>query len=171
MKPVHNPRFRFRQREIQQIHNKLKLGDSLLITGLRRIGKSWLLKQALYELTQKADGFDARYLDVQWFNTPAQLLKNIISELPRESHNALLNYFDTIQAPANTAARWLRENVKSLTLGGMSIELTSEQEQDWKALAEELTKAFDSSQKTFVIALDEMPFFLENILKNGYTPP
>ena len=35
-----NPKFRFRSRELQLAQLKLRQGDSLLITGLRRIGKS-----------------------------------------------------------------------------------------------------------------------------------
>ena len=84
-----NPKFRFRSRELQLAQLKLQQGDSLLITGLRRIGKSWCIKQALSGITNA----DYAYLDVQKFSTPAELIQAIIEVLPNERKKAL-TYLD-----------------------------------------------------------------------------
>ncbi|MFT4924389.1 MAG: AAA+ ATPase superfamily predicted ATPase [Phenylobacterium sp.] len=62
-KLIHNPQFMFRDAELERILTQLRQNKSVLLTGLRRTGKTQVVKEALFRFQQS--GGEAHYLDVQ----------------------------------------------------------------------------------------------------------
>ena len=160
-----NPKFRFRSRELQLAQLKLRQGDSLLITGLRRIGKSWCIKQALSGITNA----DYAYLDVQKFSTPAELIQAIIEALPNERKKTLTYALEKLQGAPEKLINALKKHLKSAKAISLGVEFTEALEVDWQMLADSLSKLGNWSDAPFILALDEVPFFLENMLDKGYS--
>ena len=160
-----NPKFRFRSRELQLAQLKLQQGDSLLITGLRRIGKSWCIKQALSGIAN----VDHAYLDVQKFSTPAELIQAIIEVLPNERKKALTYALEKLQSTPEKLLNALKQHLKSAKALSLGVEFTEALATDWQILAESLSKLDTWNNAPFILALDEVPFFLENMLDKGYS--
>ena len=160
-----NPKFRFRSRELQLAQLKLQQGDSLLITGLRRIGKSWCIKQALSGIAN----VDHAYLDVQKFSTPAELIQAIIEVLPNEHKKALTYALEKLQSTPEKLLNALKQHLKSAKALSLGVEFTEALATDWQILAESLSKLDTWNNAPFILALDEVPFFLENMLDKGYS--
>ena len=160
-----NPKFRFRSRELQLAQLKLQQGDSLLITGLRRIGKSWCIKQALSGIAN----VDHAYLDVQKFSTPAELIQAIIEVLPNEHKKALTYALEKLQSTPEKLLNALKQHLKSAKALSLGVEFTEALATDWQILAESLSKLGTWHDTPFILALDEVPFFLENMLDKGYS--
>ena len=159
-----NPKFRFRSRELQLAQLKLRQGDSLLITGLRRIGKSWCIKQALSGIAN----VDHAYLDVQKFSTPAELIQAIIEVLPNEHKKVLTDALEKLQSTPEKLLNALKQHLKSAKALSLGVEFTEALATDWQILAESLSKLDTWNNAPFILALDEVPFFLENMLDKGY---
>ena len=160
-----NPKFRFRSRELRLAQLKLRQGDSLLITGLRQIGKSWCIKQALSGITDT----DYAYLDVQKFSTPGELIQAIIEALPEGRKQNLTYALEKLQGAPEKLINALKRHLKSAKALSLGVEFTETLEADWQILAEPLSKLDNWSDTPFILALDEMPFFLENMLDKGYS--
>lgn len=175
---LHFPGFRFREKEIIRILAQWDAGNGVLLTGIRRTGKSALMKAALYRYAQQ--GQSVSYLDVQDEDNLARFYQNLLT--------ALLTHFPvTLKGQLNTALgtviklpdsllRWLRQQISKVSIPEIvEIELQPEPEQllrYWKPLTDQIAahiKACGPSD-TPVIGIDELPFMLENLMRKGVLP-
>lgn len=67
-----NPKFKFREREVALIINKLEANESVLLAGLRRIGKTWAMKEALARFSEQNQEKVVCYIDTQELMHPSQ---------------------------------------------------------------------------------------------------
>ena len=172
---LHNPNFRFRDKEITRILAQWKSGDSVLLTGIRRTGKSELMKAALYR--HQCKGFPVAYIDVQAEDNLARFYQNllhaIVTNLP-PNLRALLGkgLMSALKVPDNLM-QWVRQQVSEINIADIAeIKLQAPEEQIlryWQPIAEQIAtqiKATDRNQVP-VIGLDELPFMLENLRAKG----
>jgi hypothetical protein len=79
---VEGSRFFGRSHEVDQLSRS---DGNFAVTGLKRIGKSSLLKEARRRLTERVEGAPVVWLDCSAFKDPGKLLEEIVSQLnPRE---------------------------------------------------------------------------------------
>ena len=163
MRPLKNLRFRFRQRETQLLINKLRAGDSVLISGLRRIGKTWVIKEALSGIDP--DEADIAYLDIEKFNDPADLIKAILDNMPKDMRERVKIGLEKVLDLPDEGLGWLKKHFASIEAGGVGIELTGAVRKDWRTLALRLEQIVTNQSSTgqsstpYILALDEVPFF------------
>jgi hypothetical protein len=172
---LHNPNFRFRATEIERIEYCWSQGQSVLLTGIRRTGKSEVLKAALCRLakTGKAVG----YMDVQDQNSLPrfyqQLLETLLREAPTSVAEQLNETMTRVARLPDKLMTWLRGQISTISIPDVvDIELTPPEEQllrYWQPLAEQVAEvlAQHDGQILPVIGIDELPFMLENLLAEG----
>ena len=115
---LHNPKFRFRDKEIDQIHYCWSDGQSVLLTGIRRTGKSEVLKAALWRYAQAGQAI--AHLDVQDQNNLAKfyqdLLKAVLGALPRDIGEQLGQALAQAMQLPNALCLWVRRQIRSVSV-------------------------------------------------------
>lgn len=169
---LHNPRFRFRLDEIARIHHCWSQGQSVLLTGIRRTGKSEVLKAALHRYASA--GNTVSHLDVQDQNSLPrfyqQLLETLLREVPASVGETLMKAAG--QIPSGLMG-WIRQHVRTVGLPEIvEIELAPPDEQlvrYWHPLVEQIATSLAAHDPMSlpVIGIDELPFMLENLLNAG----
>lgn len=172
---LHNPNFRFRETEIERIEYCWSQGQSVLLTGIRRTGKSEVLKAALcrFANTGKAVG----YMDVQDQNSLPrfyqQLLEILLREAPTSVGEKLNEAMSGVARLPDNLMKWLRGQINTVSIPDLvEIGLAPPEEQllrYWQPLVEQVATvlAQHDSQTLPVIGIDELPFMLENLLREG----
>ncbi|HAA86302.1 MAG TPA: ATP-binding protein [Kosmotogaceae bacterium] len=131
-----------REQELEALKRSLTINPITLITGMRRIGKSSLMKVALSEIEYVSVQIDVRrvYSDSSGSIGKMDLAAALEKQLTKRSVAKKL--------------RGLLEKVKGISVMGNSISF------DWrKATFSDILDKIDSSGEPFVLAIDEAQYF------------
>lgn len=172
---LHNPHFRFREDEITRILYCWSQGQSVLLTGIRRTGKSEVLKAALYRHAQAGNAVG--HLDVQKQDNLARFYRQLLETLLREAPPSLAKRLgETLTRIPDSLGKWVRGQIRTISIPEMlDIELAPPEEQllrYWQPLAEQVEAilAEHDAATLPVIGIDELPFMLENLLRARVEP-
>ena len=173
---LNNPRFRFRNEEITRIHHCWAEAQSVLLTGIRRTGKTEVLKAALHRYAQAGNA--VAHLDVQDQNSLPRfyqdLLEALLNAAPPTLGERLLEVMGQVRRVPTAVTIWLRGQVRKVSIPDtLEVELTpapdSELVRYWQPLAEQIGSVLAEHEPSQlpVIGLDELPFMLENLIRAG----
>lgn len=175
---LHNPQFRFREAEIARILHCWSQGQSVLLTGIRRTGKSEVLKAALCRYAQT--GSAAGHMLVESQNSLPrfyqQLLETLLREAPLSVGEKLNEAMTGVARLPDNLMNWVRGQISKVKVPDIvEIELAPPEDQllrYWQPLAEQVASvlAGHDRQSLPVIGIDELPFMLENLLREGIEP-
>lgn len=175
---LHNPNFRFRETEISRILHCWTQGQSVLLTGIRRTGKSEVLKAALCSHAEAGNAVGHMLVESQ--NSLPHFYQQLLETLLREAPTSVGEKLDEAMAGVarlpDGLMKWVRGQIRTVRVPEvMEIELAPPEEQllrYWQPLAEQVAAvlAMHDPQKLPVIGIDELPFMLENLLREGVTP-
>ena len=133
-----------REKEITEVIKSIENYPITLILGIRRVGKSSVLKVALNESKAAGVYIDARKL---YTNVGGWITKD---ELKRELGNALLNLKPKILKPLLSYL-----NISKVSVKGLEF---SFKEQNLVEILEKLNKFGEEKGKTIVLAFDEAQY-------------
>jgi hypothetical protein len=165
---LRNPQFRFRELDIQRILYCWRSGQSVLLTGIRRTGKSQIAKAALVRHGEA--GRPIAFLDVQNYVSLASFYRDLLRELPAPILARLNAELGGIAAIPSRLTNWIRSQVKTVgVLETAEIEFQEAQEslpRYWQPIAEALERilANHPTDELPVLGIDELPFMLENLI-------
>lgn len=176
---LHNANFLFREKEIRRILAQWQAGDSVLLTGIRRTGKSELMKAALYRFA--AEGNAVAYLDVQAEDNLARFYQNLltalIANMPPNLREKFGQAFQQALRVPDSLLRWVRAHVGKVnlldTVDFEFKDLPDVQDEQllryWKPITEQIALQIQhcGAADFPVVGLDELPFMLENLLAKG----
>lgn len=172
---LRNPNFRFRDTEIERIEYCWSQGQSVLLTGIRRTGKSEVLKAALCKLALA--GKAVGYMDVQDQNSLPrfyqQLLETLLREAPPSLREKLNEAMSGVARLPSSLMQWVRGQISSVSIPEIvEVELAPPDAQllrYWQPLAEQIAEVLSQHERQTlpVIGIDELPFMLENLLREG----
>lgn len=170
---LNNPEFRFREMEIARILAQWDAGESVLLTGIRRTGKSEIMKAALYRYSQR--GCQVGYLDVQAEDSLPQFYQNLLEillvNLPTEIGDQLWKALNSVKKLPNAVLKLISQHISKISIpDAVDIELNPPEEQllrYWKPLIEQIAALLTQHGRlnSPVIGIDELPFMLENLLE------
>ena len=170
-----NPRFRFREKEIARILHCWANDQSVLLTGIRRTGKTEVLREALARYSEQ--GGLTIYIDVQaednLLNFYQRLLALLGAELPTNIHTQIHEAIGRVVGLPTKLADWLRRNFSKVSLPGVGeIALQAPDLRllrYWQTIAESLGEILARHPVSAlpVIGIDELPLMLENLMKAG----
>lgn len=167
-KLIHNPQFMFRDAELERILTQLRQNKSVLLTGIRRTGKTQVVKEALFRFQQS--GGEAHYLDVQDYVSLQAFYRDLLAVMPHSIQQKLNDKLAKAGAVPSKLLNWLSSHVGKVGAAGVTVELNSTDNslaRYWEVFAEQLAVILveHPPEKLPVIGIDELPFMLENLLE------
>lgn len=157
--PVFGDDFMFRDYEKSYCINSLKEGNSLLVLGIRRTGKSSLLKEVA-RLMRK-EGYQIVEIDCQDSNKPSELFLEILKALPADSFNRLTGYLKTLKSLPKDIIEAL--NIESIKGFGVDIQFDKRIRDYWIPISKSIERILLNKEEKIILFLDELPYFFENL--------
>ena len=159
--------FRFRERELKYAQTALLDGNSLLVLGLRRIGKSSFLLELRRRFEESGTAVPC-LIDVQDRNTAMAFWDEILRHLPED----VVNRFEKAIATSKTIPSRIADRMRRILhrVGGYGVEVEMNQAviDYWRPLSDALEAELAKAEPRVVILIDELPFFIENLIENDY---
>lgn len=171
-KLIHNDQFMFRNSELTRIQTQLEQNKSILLVGIRRTGKTQVVKEALYRFQQS--GGKAHYLDVQNYVSLHNFYRDLLAIMPKSVTQKLNDKLASLGAVPSKLLNWLSSHIDKVGAAGVSIEISSNDDtltRYWETLGEQLGQILkehsqnNSAEQLPVIGIDELPFMLENLIQ------
>lgn len=148
--PVSGEDFYGREKELQQAHELLDSGHSLILSAPRRAGKSSLATR-LYE--QKAtQGWKTVYIDLEGIFTRQEFLKKLLAHLDNSS------VWDKTKLAGK---KYLSKTLALIRKIG-PIQFDFKDEWELNQIFSDVAEAIDHTQDTLIV-VDELTLFLDNI--------
>lgn len=167
---LRNPSFRFRDKELALIRDCWQSRQSVLLTGIRRTGKSWVAKEALVRYADA--GAQIGFLNVQDYTSLHDFYRDLLREMPRSLLAETTDLLKTLGSVPDKLMGWLREHVGKVGIPeGPVIEFQAPESlpRYWQPLVEALGQVLSKhpAEKLPVLCIDELPFLLENLIRAG----
>lgn len=163
-----NSGFMFRELEIERTRNVLTSGNSVLIVGLRRIGKTWLMSEVGARL--KNDGHEVVWLDVQDLSEPGHFYLELLGALPKGWGDRLTATMAHARTMPTRLLNGIRETLGKVSVAGNSAEFRQGLADYAGPLSTAIEDIIVQGGPMPILVIDELPFFLENLLERGYPP-
>ena len=157
--PVEGDDFFDREPERRRMWRRLET-DSLLLLAPRRIGKTSLMRALCAE--GESHGFCAVGLSFAACEDEMHCVRELAKAVAGARGLNLPKLQQTLKD--------LLPDVKSLKLGPLGVELAAGETPDWRDLGEALARSIDTLSGRWLIAVDEVPVFLLNLLKQEDGP-
>jgi len=157
----------FRNSEITRILDAISQGKSVLLTGIRRTGKTSVVKEVLYQQTEFSP---VMYLDVQDYVSLDAFYRDILKEIPKSVIEKLsISLSKTHQIP-DRLLNWVRGHIDQVEVAGNEVDFNppdNSLSRYWETLVDQLATIISKheSSEIPVIGIDELPFMLENLLE------
>lgn len=167
---LRNPDFKFRHEELARICHCWGHGQSVLLTGIRRTGKSELLKAALVKHAEC--GGLVGFLDVSDYVTLQDFYRDLLRQIPTGILSKLTTALSGMKSVPDRLLSWIRSHVDKIEVAGAEIDFNPPGDalpRYWQPICEELQQVLSKQNrdKLPVIGIDELPFMLENLLERG----
>lgn len=162
-----NPNFMFRDAELERITDRLtKEGQSVLLTGIRRTGKTELVKAVLAKLPAQPE---AVFLDVQDYTSLTTFYSDLLRHMPSDITDTLQQTLTALRLVPSKISDWIRSQFDKVSKGDVAVEFRlpdDDLQRYWEPVVEQLAKILDKTptEQLPVIAIDELPFFIENLI-------
>lgn len=160
--------FMFRNLEIERTHNTLAAGRSVLIVGLRRIGKSWLMDEVGARLERT--GREVIRLDVQDLAEPGHFYLELLGALPKGWREQLVTAIAHARTMPTRLLNGIREHIGKISVVGQGAEFRKGLADYAAPLSSAIEEIIAQGGVLPILVIDELPFFLENLLERGYPP-
>jgi len=163
-----NPDFKFRQLELDRIIHAWEHGQSVLLTGIRRTGKSEVLKAALVRHAE--NGGSVGFLDVSDYVTLQSFYCDLLSQMPDTIWEKLTDALSEVKNVPDRLVGWFRNHVKQVGIAGTTMDFNPSDDalpRYWQPVVEKLQQVLGQYDRLDlpVIGIDELPFMLENLLQ------
>jgi hypothetical protein len=162
--PVRGEQFKYREKEVAEILNRLEVGESVLLIGLRRTGKSSVM---LAVCDQAPKNWKIKYNDLQGMSNPSDFFKVLLQSLPKGNIEEIVAYWSKTKTIPNKLINFIKTNFTKLGGETASIEFQSSIIDYWHPLTEGIEHILKGIDKPIVFVLDEFPVFIEVMLKKN----
>jgi hypothetical protein len=167
--PAHlqNPAFRYRDKELALIQDCWNSRQSVLLTGIRRTGKSWVAKEAL--VRHAKSGGQIGFLNVQDYTSLHDFYRDLLREMPKSLVAEATDLLKSLGTVPDKLIRWWRGHVAKIDVpevGGIEFQAPESLPRYWQPLVEVLGQVLSKhpAEKLPVLCIDELPFLLENLI-------
>lgn len=142
----------------EKIWRKIENGEHLLLTAPRRVGKSSILKQLIREPRK---GYLVKYIIVQAVDDENEFYKRLFNELIEDKQ-----IFGQLEGYLRQGSKIVRDYVNRIrSIGTNEVTFDHSASLDYRHELHELVQAIDDGCEKIVLAVDEFPHAVENILK------
>ncbi len=160
--PVRGDELKFRNKDINEIISRLSDGKSVLLIGLRRIGKTSVMMGVK---DNAPSDWIVSYYDVQDKHLPSDLFLVFLKSLSSQDYEKLISIWSKLKIIPARIINSLKEIFNKLGVEGIDIELNKDIVDYWNPLTQGIEDIIKEKKSPIVLMLDEFPFFIENNLK------
>ncbi|MCD4794579.1 MAG: hypothetical protein K8R54_15190 [Bacteroidales bacterium] len=160
--PVSGENFRNREKRLRKALRYLKNGNSFLILGIRRTGKSSFLQHTAYLLRKESEKDICIELDCQTFNSILDFYKGLYNEMPKSMQTMFKKFLSESKQLPKKLVDFITDIFDSVEILGSKVNF-QDKLMNYSKPFEELVAAFFKKKKNVYLFLDELPFFFENI--------
>jgi hypothetical protein len=152
--------FMFRDYEKNYCINSLKEGNSILILGIRRTGKSSLMKEVARLMNM--EGYKIIIIDCQDCHKPSELFLEILKSLPKDTFQKFTEYISTIKGIPKSIIDVF--NVESIKGFGVDLKFDQKIRDYWIPISRSVENILLNNGEKIILFLDELPYFFENLI-------
>lgn len=160
--PVSGENFRNREKDLRKAVRHLKNGNSFLILGIRRTGKSSFLQQTSYLLQTGNEENICIEVNCQTFTGILDFYKGIYDEMPKSMQTKLRKFLSDSKKLPQKLVDFITDIFDSVEILGSKVNF-HDKLRNYSKPFEELVTSFFKSSKNIYLFLDELPFLFENI--------
>lgn len=157
--PVRGDDFFDRVDELQTLWQRLERQNVLLLAP-RRVGKTSLLYRLLRDAAAK-EHLHAIYFSVPDIDTELAFVQRLYEQVALAAPDALKPLQRARQTPLGRFVR----RIKSIGVSGVQIGLQDVPPDEWRTVGAELIAAMRATRYRWIIAVDELPLFVMELLK------
>jgi hypothetical protein len=167
--PVRGKHLKYRDSDIAQILSRLNAGNSILLIGLRRIGKSSVMRGIV---DRAPDSWITSYQDMQHKKWPADIFTAFITMFHKNHRKQFQTYVSQLKTLPGRVSDMITKYIKSIGTGDLGIDLEFNQSiiEYWNPLIKGIEKIITSIHDPILLVLDEFPVYIELMLKAGCSP-
>jgi hypothetical protein len=158
--PVSGENFVDREREIKRALLLMEDGNSFLLLGIRRTGKSSLLKEIARRMT--ANDFQTISVNCSTCKTTLQFYQQLYSAMPKGTRERLRKWIADAKSIPTRLLDWLTDFVDKAKVGEVELDFHN----NWavyNSTLEQIVGDFFKKEQRVAIFLDELPFFFQNL--------
>jgi AAA+ ATPase superfamily predicted ATPase len=155
-----------REDQLAHIWRCIEVGENVQLLAPRRTGKTSLMLEAARDPKQT---WTAIYVNVEGSQTAADLVASLLFALATEPKTA--TWFEALRQrfPLAGALGTLFQDLKSVSLGSLKVELQQEIGDRWPAVLDDFGERlarFEPGQR-LLLAIDELPIPIARLFKDG----
>ncbi|WP_310598983.1 hypothetical protein [Desulfobulbus sp.] len=147
--------------------------QSVLLTGIRRTGKTQVLKAVLVRHAEQ--GGLIGFLDVQDCVSLHAFYRDLLRQMPKTVWDNLTELLVEMREVPDRLLSWFRNHVDRIEVNGAEVDFNppgDDLPRYWQPVVERLQQVLSQQKHSElpVLGIDELPFMLENLLKRGIDP-
>jgi uncharacterized protein len=150
-------RFWDREREVAEITSYLSDGQSVLVTGPRRVGKTSVVRRVL---EVAGPGMQRVFVDVEHHADPAEMFAALAAAASADAGvwRRIGSWFGKRLASAI-------DRVESVDAGVLTVELRAAMTGSWRDDARAIVESLAETGRPTIVAVDELPLLVDRILR------
>lgn len=138
--------------------------NSFLLLGLRRTGKSSVLKEAVRLLKEDKTEVVVVELNCQTYESIQDFYKNLYLALPKTWKESMRDFLKSTKRIPSKLIDIVTDHVEEVDISNVvNLKLRNEVISYANPIKEELTNFFQKQESHIVLVIDELPFLFENI--------
>lgn len=143
-------------------------GNSFLLLGLRRIGKSSTVKESLRIVREKEPDMVVIELNCQTYKTLKDFYVELYRALPDDWRMKLRKALQESKKLPTRIVDIVTDHIEEISLPGVAgVKLRNDIIDYSSPIKEEITRFFNGQDEHIILSIDEMPFLFEAISKSG----
>jgi len=164
--PVSGTNFYGKQKLVNQLVNLLMKGNSFLLLGLRRIGKSSVIEEIKRRITTENE-IEVIYLNCQTYRGIEDFYKELFLSLPTDLGERLSRYLSNTKKIPKKIIDVISDHIEEFKIAGSGIKLRNDILDYANPFRIEISNFFSKEKKRIVLLIDELPFMFETISKSN----
>lgn len=159
---VDGHRFFDREVELAALAERVDDGIHTLLTAQRRMGKTSLVRELLRRLSTTGT-YETLFMDLE----DAETVEDAVSELVTQAAS-IQSASQKVMAQFSNVLRGLGQNIEEVGLSELKVKFRAGIDGGtWRRRGDDVFSALAESHKPVVFAIDELPIFLNRLLKGG----
>jgi AAA+ ATPase superfamily predicted ATPase len=158
--PVYGENFINREKEIARATFLMEDGNSFLLLGIRRTGKSSLLKEIARRKEQ--NGWQAVFVNCSNCKTSVQFYRELYTAMPKDLQVKMQDWIVNSKSLPPRLLEWITNLFDKVNHTSDELQFHNNWDTYSSELAQVVSDFFQKEQKV-ALFLDELPFFFQNL--------
>lgn len=157
-----------REKFVRHLFSLLNKGNSFLLLGIRRTGKSSVIEEIKRRIINEGE-IEVVYLNCQRYKGIEELYKELFLSLPRDLGERLSRYLSATKKIPTQIIDVISDHIEEVKVAGTGVKLRNAIIDYADPLRIEISRFFLKENKRIILLIDELPFLIEKISQSNKT--